>query len=826
MLALLKLKKTIAIISHLVRRESLSIDRAIPRRPLPLRPALEKLEGRDVPAAMAVGMNLEGISDWSVAWPFTDAFKTSRPWISHAYNTATGQVTWEGGGEVRTDAKGWPTQLNRWTNAQGQMMEQRLGTLMFRDIGTAYPAGTYRAEWEGTGTVSWGFAASVTGQGKTSTGKQYALLKVQPSNDGIHMEIAGMSSTDPIRNIHLWMPDSAGGNFAGQTWQPGAAFSPFHPQFLEKLAPFKTIRFMDWSETNLSDITTWNDRRPYDHATQQSGDFKNGVAPEYLIELCNELDSDAWLNMPHGADDTYVRNLATLVRDTLEPGRKVYVEWSNEAWNSGYGFESHEWVTRQLALPENAYLKGDRWALVGREAKRDFDIWSEVFTGQTGRIIRVVAGQQANSWIAGQIAGTMDGHFDAISCAAYLYVSDADKARFNATTTADQVIDALIANQSQAIGWLKDHKGLADSLSTRWGRPIGFVAYEGGPHLDSWNAPYQQAFFDAGNNPRMYEAYSRLLNAARDTGLELFPHFNLTGGLYPAPYGAFGALQSMTQTTASAPKYRALLDATQANPAPLPVVSVEVVSAVASEAGPVSASFRISRTGATDKALAFAFSQSGTASAVDYMPLPSSLSFAAGESVKTFTVTPVDDSLVEGTETVVFTLATGAGYTLDGAKKSVALSITDNDTQPKTGLLGQYFDNSNLTNLKFNRVDPSLGFNWGASSPDPRIAKDTFAIRWLGQLQSVESGYYSLRAFNDSGVRVWVNGVLRIDNWRVRPMGYSTSGLIYLKAGQKADIRVEYFHNTGPAQFRLEWRRPGRSIYTQIPSSQLLAPPT
>jgi hypothetical protein len=102
---------------------------------------------------------------------------------------------------------------------------------------------------------------------------------------------------------------------------------------------------MDWADTNLSNITTWNDRRPYDHATQQSGDFKNGVAPEYLIELCNELDSDAWLNMPHGADDTYVRNLATLVRDTLEPGRKVYVEWSNETWNGGYGFESSAWLT-------------------------------------------------------------------------------------------------------------------------------------------------------------------------------------------------------------------------------------------------------------------------------------------------------------------------------------------------------------------------------------------------------------------------------------------------------------------------------------------------
>jgi len=115
----------------------------------------ESLESRLVQAStMSIGVNLEQVVDWSPAWTFTDAFKSSRPWISHAYNTATGQETWEGGGTVNVNAEGWPTGLNQWTNSSGQIMKQRLGTLMFRDIGTAYPAGIYRAEWEGSGTVS------------------------------------------------------------------------------------------------------------------------------------------------------------------------------------------------------------------------------------------------------------------------------------------------------------------------------------------------------------------------------------------------------------------------------------------------------------------------------------------------------------------------------------------------------------------------------------------------------------------------------------------------------------------------------------------------
>jgi hypothetical protein len=43
--------------------------------------------------------------------------------------------------------------------------------------------------------------------------------------------------------------------------------------------------------------------------------------------------------MPHLADDKYHRQFATYVNDTLRPDVKVYVEWSNEVWHTGFAGE-------------------------------------------------------------------------------------------------------------------------------------------------------------------------------------------------------------------------------------------------------------------------------------------------------------------------------------------------------------------------------------------------------------------------------------------------------------------------------------------------------
>ena len=396
------------------------------------RPYVEQLETRELlSATMDIGMNLERVSDNSVAWVFKDAFQSSRPWTSYGYNTATGALTLGGGGPVTVDPQGWPTTLNQITNSLGQLVQQRLTTQMFDGIAGNYASGVYRAEWDGSGTLVWGGDATVIEQGN-SAGRYYALLNVVAGSNGITLSLNAMSSTDPVRNIDVWMPDYNGQSFAGQQWTPGAAFSPFHPLFVERLEPFDTIRFMDMQLTNSSDIVTWADRRAVDAATQMSNrsGFQSGIAPEYMVELANEVQANAWFNMPYLADDDFVRNFATLVRDSLDPGLKVYVEWSNEVYNYAPGFETYPWVTEQLASPENAGV--DRWTFVANQIRQDFAIWTDVFAGATDRLVRVVAGWEADSTVVDQILQQMDGDFDAISPSAYVQLSNAQRATLSA----------------------------------------------------------------------------------------------------------------------------------------------------------------------------------------------------------------------------------------------------------------------------------------------------------------------------------------------------------------------------------------------------------
>lgn len=637
----------------------------------------------------AIGINLERVVDWSPAWTFTDVFKSSREWVSHSYNTITGQFTWgdaaNNGGAVNVDSKGWPTRLNEWTNAQGQLMRQQLGTLMLDGQNGRYPAGTYRAEWEGTGSITWGHDARVTQTGLTEAGRHFALLSVTPGNGGIYMRINSMSTSDPIRNVHVWMPDYNGQSFAGQEWKPGASFSPFHPLFVERLRPFETIRFMHWGVGSTSDLVHWSDRAEVDDARQstpwESTYFQDGVAPEYMIALANELDADPWLTMPHMADDDYVRHFAELVRDTLEPGQKVYVEWGNEIWNGAPGFDGNRWVQSQMALPENAGLSFYQiWA---REARRDFDIWSEVFAGQTDRVVRVAAGFQNTPWVTNQVLMNMGGAFDAVSCALYTGLHSTQTSRLSSTTTADQIIDILL-NESipRDLNFLRSHQNLANQYSAALGRDIQLVTYEGGPHLDGRGAVYQQAYYDAGFNPRMYDVYDRLLTGARDIGLEQFMQFNYTGRPIPSPQGDFAILHWQDQPPAESPKYRALLDAISGElydgAAPLATVTIAATDAAAAEAGRDPAVFTVTRTGATTQALTVNYALGGTATSADFTALSGSVTIPIGALSATVTVTPIDDTLVEPSESISLTLSANAAYAL-GTPASAIATISDND---------------------------------------------------------------------------------------------------------------------------------------------------
>ena len=99
-------------------------------------------------------------------------------------------------------------------------------------------------------------------------------VDVQARDAGILLKIMKTNPSDPIRDLHLWMPDYNDAAIVRESWQPGSKFSPFHPLFKERLAPFSTLRFVDWTATNWTTPHTWTERTTFNHV-RQSGD-KNG----------------------------------------------------------------------------------------------------------------------------------------------------------------------------------------------------------------------------------------------------------------------------------------------------------------------------------------------------------------------------------------------------------------------------------------------------------------------------------------------------------------------------------------------------------------------
>lgn len=67
---------------------------------------------------------------------------------------------------------------------------------------------------------------------------------------------------------------------------------------------------------------------------------------------------------------------------------------------------------------------------------------------------------------------------------------------------------------------------------------------------------------------------------------------------------------------------------------------------------------------------------------IDFTPVSGQILFAAGESIKTFTVDIIEDTVVEGNETVNLTLTRGAGSNVLLGRPSAILTIIDNDFAP------------------------------------------------------------------------------------------------------------------------------------------------
>ena len=106
-------------------------------------------------------------------------------------------------------------------------------------------------------------------------------------------------------------------------------------------------------------------------------------------------------------------------------------------------------------------------------------------------------------------------------------------------------------------------------------------------------------------------------------------------------------------------------------------ITVAATDAAASEAGPNSGTFTITRTGDSSAQVIVNFSLTGTASTADFGAVNLVVGIAAGQTSTTVTIAPVDDALVEGDESVILTVTAGS-YQI-GAASNATITISDND---------------------------------------------------------------------------------------------------------------------------------------------------
>ena len=494
----------------------------------------------------SLGANLGPVSDWSRTHEFVDVAR-------HARRFGTAGAPWDENAAL--DAQGWPTGDAGVVLVCCQGPSSGLG-------------GIYRMSFECAALPAISLVASSGSIGNVRRDAVTGLIT------------ADLVIPEAGEQIMLAFRNTQGGIRRLSVIRPGAsAAERFTPAFLAHNGRFSTLRFMDWNLVNDSPVTSWAQRTTLQHANWRGG---TGVPYEICIDLCNILQRDMWICVPAMADDHFVRQLARLIRDRLDPSLRVYVEYSNEVWNWQFQQASwnHDRALQEAAAGSDIAFDGAtdanvlRWRRIARESARVGRLFTQEFgPGSMGSRVRpVLAGQIAWSQqfieslrYLERTHGRPRDLIFALSGAPYYNLGELDRRN---DLTATQVLDALAASE-QAIADSAQYEVLA--ALTAWHGLAPFVAYEGGPDTFGGNSVAAKALAhrDARIRPLMTRAIHRWFAA----GGGLYNHYSSGADDWETPFGAW-SLAERIQDVAT-PKLLAMDDASRT---PFPDVSLGLVT--------------------------------------------------------------------------------------------------------------------------------------------------------------------------------------------------------------------------------------------------------
>jgi hypothetical protein len=493
----------------------------------------------------SLGMNLNGPADWNTEIPFVDAFRLARSWISQRRGEG-----WGKGPELVLDKDGWVTKLEPGCFAETPVLTVPKGKR---------PAGVYTLLYTGKGKIE-------VSSGKVLTDEPGKMTIDIPEGGGLFIRLLEVDESDPIKNIRFILPG----------FEATYETEPFHPDFLARWKGFSAFRFMDWQHTNNSKQTRWSDRPTMSSAVWTRD---GGIPIEVAIDLANRQNADAWFCIPHLADDDYVRNFAVLVKEKLKPDLRVYVEYSNEVWNGQFAQQRYAGDEGlKLKLADSHWASG--WKFTAKRSGEIFKIWDEVFGADARkRVVRVIATQAGNVYVAGQILAYpgIAEQTDALAIAPYFGWNVPERSKDPKTQTAEQVaqlsVDQILdhletVSLPESIKWIQQHKELADK------HKLALVCYEAGQHLvgiqgGENNETMTRLFHAANKHPRMGELYQKYYAAWEAAGGQLLAVFASTGEW--SKWGSWGLSQFYNDDPADYPKLTVTLEQNKAwsgKPAP------------------------------------------------------------------------------------------------------------------------------------------------------------------------------------------------------------------------------------------------------------------
>lgn len=232
--------------------------------------------------------------------------------------------------------------------------------------------GVYKVSWDGAVSVSVSGAA-ISDALVDSGSNWFTFWMDALSNNGNKVTVT-QSSGNRISNLAIVRQAADSADVAGGA--PGGVHPGYQTEYDagEVLLPpikavmsgYETIRSLWWCNEPAGDHTDWDTALPdnfYTYKTRFDGTWKNpsivncGVPYSVFVRICNDAEADPWICVPVYADDYYMTQLATLVRDNLDPGLMAKFEYTNEAWGfTPYQCRWFAWREGWRAADDEVYL--------------------------------------------------------------------------------------------------------------------------------------------------------------------------------------------------------------------------------------------------------------------------------------------------------------------------------------------------------------------------------------------------------------------------------------------------------------------------------------